>query len=135
MENLVVTAPKLFDNEIVRPWNGTQQNWRRRKWRRRSCSAEKLWTLLVHCNYNTAVKVCYTYYKRKMMCGLILKHRKILRCFKSWVQCFFNAGCNQQLFSLKSWKKIWCRSVLLFSKKMHTLIPKNDITEPKARLL
>jgi len=40
----------------------------------------------------------------------------------------FNAGYNKQVFSLKS----------LFSKKnakTHTLIPKNDVTEPKARLL
>jgi len=24
----------------------------------------------------------------------------------------FNAGCNKQMFSPKSWKKIWHRSVL-----------------------
>jgi len=32
-------------------------------------------------------------------------------------------------------KKIWHKSVLSFSGKTHTLILKNDITEPKARLL
>jgi len=32
-------------------------------------------------------------------------------------------------------EKIWHRSVLLFLRKMHTLIPKHDITVPKARLL
>jgi len=30
---------------------------------------------------------------------------------------FFNAGCIEQVFSLKSWKKIWRRSVLSFSRK------------------
>jgi len=37
-----------------------------------------------------------------------------------------------------SLKKYWHRFVLSFSKKTqktHTLIPKNDVTEPKARLL
>jgi len=29
----------------------------------------------------------------------------------------------------------WCRSVLLFSRKTHTLIPKNYVTEPKAILI
>jgi len=32
-------------------------------------------------------------------------------------------------------KKIWCRFVLSFTRKTqktHTLIPKNDVTEPKA---
>jgi len=41
-------------------------------------------------------------------------------------------------FLLKPEKKIRRRSVLSFLRKMqktHTLIPKNDITEPKARLL
>jgi len=35
-------------------------------------------------------------------------------------------------------EKIWRRFVLSFSrktKKTHTLIPKNDVTEPKAKLL
>jgi len=41
VENLVAPAPKLFGNEIVRRRNGLQRNWRCRKWRRRSCSAEK----------------------------------------------------------------------------------------------
>jgi len=39
VENLVVPAPKLFGNEIVRRRNGLQRNWQRR-----SCSAEKSWT-------------------------------------------------------------------------------------------
>jgi len=29
----------------------------------------------------------------------------------------FQSGCNEQVFSSKSWKKIWRRSVLSFSKK------------------
>jgi len=36
----------------------------------------------------------------------------------------FNAGCNEQVFSFKSWKKIWCRYVLSLSRKTqktHTL--------------
>jgi len=32
-------------------------------------------------------------------------------------------------------EKIWLGSVLSFVRKTHTLIPKNDVTEPKARLL
>jgi len=32
-------------------------------------------------------------------------------------------------------KKIWRRFVLSFSRKTHTLIPKNDVTELKTRLL
>jgi len=46
----------------------------------------------------------------------------------------FNAGMNKY-FLLNPEKKNWCRSVLLFSRKnakTHTLIPKNDVTEPKA---
>jgi len=43
----------------------------------------------------------------------------------------FNAGCNKQVFSPKPEKKFGadpsCRS--------HTLIQKNDVTEPKAKLL
>jgi len=30
----------------------------------------------------------------------------------------FNAGYNEQALSAKSWKKIWCRSVL-FLRKTH----------------
>jgi len=39
---------------------------------------------------------------------------------------------------LQNSEKNWCRSVLSFSRKTqktYTLIPKNDVTEPKARLL
>jgi len=32
-------------------------------------------------------------------------------------------------------EKNWRRSVLSFSRKRHTLIPKNDVTELKAMLL
>jgi len=32
-------------------------------------------------------------------------------------------------------EKNWRRSILSFSTKAHTLILKNDVTEPKARLL
>jgi len=48
------------------------------------------------------------------------------------------SGCNEQVFFLKNLKKNCCRFVLSFSRKtqkMHTLIPKNDVTEPKAKLL
>jgi len=41
------------------------------------------------------------------------------------------------MFSLKPEKKIWRKSVLSFSrktKKTHTLILKNDVTEPNAML-
>jgi len=31
----------------------------------------------------------------------------------------FNAGCNEQVFSPKPWKKIWHRSVFSFSRKTH----------------
>jgi len=47
----------------------------------------------------------------------------------------FTAGCNEHVFSPNPWKKIWRRFVLSFSRKMHTLILKNDVTKPKARLL
>jgi len=46
-------------------------------------------------------------------------------------------GCKRKGFLLHP-KKIWRRSVLSFSRNMqktHTLIPKNDLTDPKARLL
>jgi len=42
----------------------------------------------------------------------------------------FNAGCNMNLCFLLNPKKIWRRSVLLFSNKTHKtapLIPKNDV--------
>jgi len=47
----------------------------------------------------------------------------------------FNAGCNEQVFSPK--QKNWYRSVLPFEKnaKSAPLIPKNDVTVPKARKL
>jgi len=44
----------------------------------------------------------------------------------------FNVGCNEQCFLNP--KKIWHRTVLSFSRKTqktHTLIPKNDVTEPR----
>jgi len=41
---------------------------------------------------------------------------------------------NMYVFSLNL-KKIWRRSVLSFSRKTQILIPKNDVTEPKVRLL
>jgi len=55
---------------------------------------------------------------------------------------FFNAGCNKQVFSPKPWKKFGadhpsCR----FQKKnknrllRYIPIPKNDVTDPEARLL
>jgi len=49
----------------------------------------------------------------------------------------FNAGCKKQVFSPKPRKK-WAQiRLVVFEKKAkkHTLIPKNDVTEPKARLL
>jgi len=39
------------------------------------------------------------------------------------------------VFLLNPGKKILRRTVLSFSRKTHTLIPKYDVTEPKARLL
>jgi len=50
---------------------------------------------------------------------------------------FFNAGCNEQVFSLKPEKKLTQIRLVVFEKnaKTYTLIPKNDVTEPKARLL
>jgi len=38
-------------------------------------------------------------------------------------------------FLLNLEKKFWRGSVLLFLRKTHTPIPKNDVTDPKARLL
>jgi len=53
------------------------------------------------------------------------------------------AGCSalsmqvvmNKCFLLNPEKKCWRRFVLSFSRKTHILIPKNDVTEPKARLL
>jgi len=42
------------------------------------------------------------------------------------ISVIFSTGCNE-VFSP--------RPVLSFSRKTHTLIPKNDVTEPKVRLL
>jgi len=44
---------------------------------------------------------------------------------------FFNAGCNEHCTSVFSLtlKKIWPRSILSFSRKTHTLIPKNGVVE------
>jgi len=49
---------------------------------------------------------------------------------------FFNAGCKEQVFSPKPRKKLTQIHLVIFRKmqKPHTLNPKNDITEPKARL-
>jgi len=54
------------------------------------------------------------------------------------VHCFSLQVVMNKCFLLNTEKKIWRRSVLSFSRKtqkMHTLIPKNDVTKPKARLL
>jgi len=54
------------------------------------------------------------------------------------VQCFSTQVVINKCFLLNPEKKFWRRSVLLFSRKTlktHTLIPKNDVTDPKARLL
>jgi len=51
-------------------------------------------------------------------------------------------GCNNQVFSLKPWKKISRRSVLSSSRKTQKPLntdtlysQKNDVTEPKTRRL
>jgi len=46
------------------------------------------------------------------------------------MQGFVRNKCFLQNLKIK-----WRRSILSFSRKTHTLIPKNDVTEPKARLL
>jgi len=48
----------------------------------------------------------------------------------------FNAGCNEQVFSPKPRKKLAQIRLVVFEKNIKNalLIPKNDITEPKARL-
>jgi len=51
----------------------------------------------------------------------------------------FIAGCNEQVFSLNPEKKfgadLSCRFRETGTQKMNTLIPKNVVIEPKARLL
>jgi len=48
----------------------------------------------------------------------------------------FNAGYNKQVFSPKSWKILVQIRLIVFEKtQKHTLFPKNDVTESKARLL
>jgi len=49
--------------------------------------------------------------------------------FKYGCNAFQCAGCNEQVFLLNP-EKNWSKSVL--TQKTHTLIPKNDVTEPKA---
>jgi len=46
----------------------------------------------------------------------------------------FNAGCNKQVFSPKPEKKLAQICLAVFEKNV-PLLPKNDVTEPKARLL
>jgi len=49
----------------------------------------------------------------------------------------FNAGCNKQVFILNSENKLAQIRLVVFKKnaKTNSLIPKNNVTEPKARLL
>jgi len=49
----------------------------------------------------------------------------------------FNAGCNEEVFSSKFEKTFGADPSSRFEKnaKNAPLIPKNDVTEPKARLL
>jgi len=56
--------------------------------------------------------------------------------FKGRVQCF-SMQDELKFLSPKPWKKLAQIRLAIFEKtqKPHTLIPKNDITVPKARLL
>jgi len=57
--------------------------------------------------------------------------------FKGRVHCFAMQVVMNKSFLLNP-DKIWRRPVLLFSRqtqKTHTLIPKDDVNEPKARPL
>jgi len=49
----------------------------------------------------------------------------------------FKAGCNEQVFSLKPRKKLEQILLVVFEEnaKNAVLIHKNDVTQPKARLL
>jgi len=49
----------------------------------------------------------------------------------------FNVSCNNQVFSPQLWKKLTQIHLIIFEKKakMHTLVPKNEVTKPKARRL
>jgi len=53
---------------------------------------------------------------------------------KGRVQCFSMQIVINKRFLLNP-EKNWRIAVLSFSRKTHTLILKNDVTEPKARLL
>jgi len=48
----------------------------------------------------------------------------------------FSAGCNEQVFFPSPEKKLAQIRLVIFEKtqKTHTLIPPNDVNEPKARL-
>jgi len=50
---------------------------------------------------------------------------------------FFNAGCNDQVFSPKPSKKFDADPFYRFREKCkkRTINPENDVTEPKTRLL
>jgi len=54
--------------------------------------------------------------------------------FKDPVHCFSMQFVINKCFLLNPEKNNWRRSVLSNSRKTHTLIPKNDVYEPKARL-
>jgi len=57
--------------------------------------------------------------------------------FKGRKHCFSIQVVMNKCFLLNP-EKNWHRSVLSISRKVqksHTLIPKNDVTEPKAKLL
>jgi len=74
--------------------------------------------------------------------GVVARMALIRLCLKGRVQCFFMQVVMSNCFLLNpeqpQQQKICHKSILSFSRKtqeLHTLIPKNEITEPKNRRL
>jgi len=67
---------------------------------------------------------------------LLLKKIVIGVGFKGWVHCFSMQVVMSKCFLPKSWKKLAQirLDVLEKNAKNALLIPKNDVTEPKAKL-
>jgi len=68
--------------------------------------------------------------------GKTLSHSNKIVNFKDWVQCFSMKVVMNTCFLLKK-KKIGADPFCCYQEKRKNvpLIPKNDVTEPKARLL
>jgi len=60
---------------------------------------------------------------------------QLINLIKGRVHCFSMQIVMNKCFLLNSEKKLGADSSLSFSKKTHTIIPKNNVTVPKAKVL